>query len=243
MEDDLKYLICVSSLIVIFTLFLCKSNIIEPNTDHDDTTTTDTACPDNFICIKINQIQIDIDKSKIRNFGDLEADEKARLINEHPGLTFIPSSSNRKFQYGDTTITLTKIGNTPSFNMRTSRIQSDRITRDSIHDNSFQSDNYNHNSSRLDSSFFTTQTEAPIIQENNSDMFYIAGGIVLILSIVVGFVIYMKRENIKGIGKSTIDAIQKNRANIKPSMNSRRAQVDRRTDKNTRDIYIDDDIF
>tara|TARA_B100000035_G_C20994624_1_gene551871 strand:+ start:738 stop:1457 length:720 start_codon:yes stop_codon:yes gene_type:complete len=236
MEDDLKYLICVSSIIFIFTVFFCKSDIIEPNTDQEDTTTTDTvtsdttdtACPDNFMCITINDYQINIDKSKIGTLGNLEDDEKTRLINDHPGLTFTPSSSRRIFKYGDTTITLSKSGNTPSFNMRTSSVQIiSSSTGGSTRSSSFQSAIDSHNASGPPDGFFTTTTEEPnvqektTVQENDSDTFYMVGGIVfLVLCIVAGVVFYMKKEDIKGLGKATRGAVKKAKRN-------RTAQVDR----------------
>ena len=226
MDDDLKYLICVSSIIFIFTVFFCKSDIIEPNTDQGDTTTTDTTvpdttvpdtvCPDNFMCITINDYQINIDKSKIGTLGNLEGDEKTRLINEHPGLTFTPSSSRRIFKYGDTTITLSKSGNTPSFNMRTSSVQ---VISSSTGGSSFlESAIDSHNASGPPDGFFTTTTEEPnvqektIVQENDSDTFYMVGGIVfLVLCIVAGVVFYMKKEDIKELGKATRGAVKKAR--------------------------------
>lgn len=230
-DDDLKYLICISSLIIIFTVFFCKNDIIEPNEDHEDTSTTDTTCPDDFMCITIDDIRIDIDKSKIGTSGNLDDDEKARLINDYPGLSFSSSTNRRVIVFGNTRITLSKSGNTPTFNIRTmgstftrqsssgtSRSSSRETSRSSLH----QSEIDRHNSSGPPDGFFitTTSTEEPIVQEktivqeNNSDMVYIVGGIVLlVLSIIAGGVFFMKRDDIKELGKASRGAIQKGRYN------------------------------
>lgn len=246
-DDDLKYLICISSLIFIYTVFFCKNNIIEPNTDQEDTTTTDTVCPDNFLCITINDLRIDIDKSKIGTSGILEDDEKARLINDYPGLSFSPSSNGRIIFFGNTRITLFKSGDTPTFNMRTVGTTSsinnrlDRSTRSSFH----QSVIDEHNSSGPPDGFFTTTTEEPIVQEktivqeNDSDMSYIVGGIVLlVLSIIAGVVFFMKKDDIKGLGKATRNAVQKGKSNIK-ARNSARGRVEGGQKKTGPDIYFE----
>lgn len=260
-DDDLKYLICISSLIIIFTLFFCKNDIIETNEDHEDTTTTDTVCPDDFMCITINDLRIDIDKSKIGTSGILEDDEKARLINDYPGLSFSPSSNGRIIFFGNTRITLSKSGDTPTFNMRTmgstftrqsssgsslsspggTTFRSRETSRNSLH----QSVIDEHNSSGPPDGFFTTTTEEPIVQEktivqeNDSDMVYIVGGIVLlVLSIIAGVVFFMKKDDIKGLGKATRDAVQKGKSNIK-TRNSARGRVEGGQKKTGPDTYFE----
>lgn len=249
-DDDLKYLICISSLIFIYTVFFCKNDIIEPNEDHEDTTTSDTPCPDDFMCITIDDIRIDIDKSKIGTSGNLEDDEKARLINDYQGLSFSSSTNRRIIVYGNTRITLSKSGNTPTFNIRTTgstmtSSSSGGTSRSSFH----QSEIDRHNSSGPPDGFFTTTSEEPMVQEktmeqeNDSDMVYIVGGIVLlVLSIIAGVVFFMKRDDIKGLGKATRGAVQKGRSNIK-ARNSARGRVEGGPKKTAPDIYLEGDDF
>lgn len=232
-DDDLNYLICISSLIFIYTVFFCKNDIIEPNEDQEDTTTTDTTCPDNFMCITIDDIRIDINKSKIRTFGNLDDDEKARLINAYPGLSFSSSTNRRVIVFGNTRITLLKSDNTPTFNIRTmgstmTSSSSRETSRNSLH----QSVIDEHNSSGPPDGFFTTTTEEPIVQEktivqeNDSDMVYIVGGIVLlVLFIIAGGVFFMKKDDIKGLVKETRNAVQKGKSNIN-ARNSARGRVE-----------------
>jgi hypothetical protein len=85
--------------------------------------------------------------------------------------------------------------------------------------------------------------EKTMEQENDSDMVYIVGGsVLLVLSIIAGVVFFMKRDDIKEVGKATRGAIQKGRSNIK-ARNSARGRVEGGPKKTGPDIYLEGDDF
>lgn len=210
MEDELKYLLCISSLIILYTLFFCKTDIIE---NMDDTTTTSTPCVDPLIedcfCIRVNDDNICVNRDEISSDGTISDAEQTRLENLYPDIIF--SMAGRRFTFGSTNVTFSN-PYTPSV-----------YTRQTVHrtvtgsgSNTFVTTGSQDGTTTTNNNVNNTTTTPVVINQESDDMmiYYIIGCVLMLVGGGVAlFMINQNKEGLRKAGKIAKKNIKANRAN------------------------------
>ena len=208
MEDELKYLLCISSLIILYTLFFCKTEIIE---NMDDATTTSTPCGDPLIedcfCIRVNDDNICVNRDEISSNGTISDAEQTRLENLYPDIIF--SMAGKRFTFGSTNVTFSN-PYTPSVYTR----QTIDRTVTGSGSNTFVTTGSQDGTTNNNNVNNTTTTPVVIIQESDDMMrYYIIGfALLLIGGGVALFMINQNKEGLRKAGKIAKKNIKANRA-------------------------------
>ena len=211
-----------------YTLFLCKSDIIEPSIDYstDDDTTITTPCGDSGIedcwCIEINEDRVCVDQGEISSDGTISETEQARLYSLYPIIIF--SMGGKRFNLGSTQVTFSN-QYSPSIHTRQTL---NRVVTGSG-SNTFTTENSGtHGSEYIPSGpdgFFTdtntntntinTSTTPVVVEQESSDImiYYIISLVLLIIGAgTTVFLINKNKGEIQRAGRMAGKNIRANRS-------------------------------